>query len=45
MIVIARRALPDVAISSKPTRDYADRVLSSRRFFTTFRMTAQNAHY
>ena len=38
-IVIARRALPDVAISSKPTIDNVDRVLSLRRFFATLRMT------
>ena len=37
--VIARRVLPDVAISSKPTIDNVDSVLSLRRFFTTFRMT------
>ena len=43
MIVIARRALPDVAISSKPTRDYVDSVLSLRRFFTSFRMTVYSA--
>ena len=39
MYVIARRALPDVAISSKPTIDYVDSVLPLRRFFTSFRMT------
>ena len=37
--VIARRASPDVAISSQPTIDNVDSVLSLRRFFTTFRMT------
>ena len=37
--VIARRAMPDVAIPSKPTLDYVDSVLSLRRFFTSFRMT------
>ena len=40
MCVIARRALPDVAISSKPTSDNVDSVLPLRRFFTSFRMTA-----
>ena len=39
MCVIARRALPDVAISSKPTIDNVDSVLPLRRFFTPFRMT------
>ena len=37
--VIARRASPDVAISSKPTRDNVDSVLSLRRFFASLRMT------
>ena len=37
--VIARRALPDVAIPSKPTIDNVDSVLPLRRFITSFRMT------
>ena len=39
VIVIARRALRDVAIPSKSARDNVDSVLLLRRFFTTFRMT------
>ena len=39
MYVIARRAMPDVAISSKPTIDNVDSVLPLRRFLDKLGMT------
>jgi hypothetical protein len=36
--------MPDVAISSQPTIDNVDSVMSLRRFFTSFRMTAYSVN-
>jgi hypothetical protein len=37
--------VPDVAISSKPTRDCVGSVLTARRFFTAFRMTVESLEW